>query len=50
MGPERIGGPGAVFWMAMMGLFGMSAKFAEAALGVKYRVYGEENLPGRLLI
>ena len=33
------GGPGAVFWMAMMGLFGMSAKFAEAALGVKYRVY-----------
>lgn len=32
------GGPGAVFWMAMMGLFGMSAKFAEAALGVKYRV------------
>ena len=33
------GGPGAVFWMAMMGLFGMSTKFAEAALGVKYRVY-----------
>ncbi|MEM9469561.1 MAG: alanine/glycine:cation symporter family protein, partial [Pseudomonadota bacterium] len=33
-----VGGPGAVFWMAMMGLFGMSAKFAEAALGVKYRV------------
>jgi len=33
------GGPGAVFWMAMMGLFGMSAKFAEAALGVKYRHY-----------
>ncbi len=33
------GGPGAVFWMAMMGLFGMSAKFAEAALGVKYRVH-----------
>jgi AGCS family alanine or glycine:cation symporter len=33
------GGPGAVFWMALMGLFGMSAKFAEAALGVKYRQY-----------
>lgn len=33
------GGPGAVFWMAMMGLFGMSTKFAEAALGVKYRVH-----------
>lgn len=34
-----VGGPGAVFWMAMMGMFGMSAKFAEAALGVKYRHY-----------
>ncbi|MEM6811967.1 MAG: alanine/glycine:cation symporter family protein [Pseudomonadota bacterium] len=33
-----VGGPGAVFWMAMMGLFGMSSKFAEAALGVKHRV------------
>lgn len=33
------GGPGACFWMAMMGLFGMSTKFAEAALGVKYRIY-----------
>lgn len=33
------GGPGAVFWMAMMGIFGMSTKFAEAALGVKYRHY-----------
>lgn len=33
------GGPGAVFWMAMMGMFGMTAKFAEAALGVKYRHY-----------
>lgn len=33
------GGPGAVFWMAVMGLFAMSAKFAEAALGVKYRHY-----------
>jgi AGCS family alanine or glycine:cation symporter len=33
------GGPGAVFWMVLMGLFGMSTKFAEAALGVKYRIY-----------
>jgi len=37
------GGPGAVFWMAMMGVFGMSAKFAEAALGVKYRHYPNPN-------
>jgi AGCS family alanine or glycine:cation symporter len=43
------GGPGAVFWMAMMGLFGMSAKFAEAALGVKYRVYPDkENRPNHV--
>ena len=39
------GGPGAVFWMAVMGLFGMSAKFAEAALGVKYRVYPDPKRP-----
>jgi AGCS family alanine or glycine:cation symporter len=32
-----IGGPGAVFWMVLMGLFGMSTKFLEASLGVKYR-------------
>lgn len=31
------GGPGATFWMAMFGLFGMSAKFAEVTLGQKYR-------------
>ncbi len=39
------GGPGAVFWMAMMGLFGMSAKFAEAALGVKYRHHPNPERP-----
>lgn len=39
------GGPGAVFWMAMMGLLGMSSKFAEVALGVKYRHHEDhENL------
>jgi len=38
-----VGGPGAVFWMIMMGVFGMSAKFAEAALGVKYRVMPDKN-------
>ena len=31
------GGPGAVFWMMMMGVFGMTSKFVEATLGVKYR-------------
>ena len=32
-----LGGPGAVFWMIMAGLLGMSSKFAECTLGVKYR-------------
>lgn len=32
-----IGGPGATFWMIMAGLLGMSSKFAECTLGVKYR-------------
>lgn len=31
------GGPGATFWMAIFGLFGMSAKFTEVTLGQKYR-------------
>ena len=32
-----IGGPGATFWMAFAGLIGMSTKFVECTLGVKYR-------------
>ncbi len=32
-----IGGPGATFWMVLAGLLGMSTKFAECTLGVKYR-------------
>ncbi|MCF6264647.1 MAG: alanine:cation symporter family protein [Xanthomonadales bacterium] len=32
-----IGGPGATFWMIMAGLLGMSSKFVECTLGVKYR-------------
>ncbi|MEO0399323.1 MAG: alanine/glycine:cation symporter family protein [Pseudomonadota bacterium] len=32
-----LGGPGAVFWMVLAGFFGMSSKFAECALAVKYR-------------
>ncbi|MCA9240106.1 MAG: alanine:cation symporter family protein, partial [Planctomycetales bacterium] len=31
------GGPGAVFWMVMCGLFGMSSKFTECTLGQMYR-------------
>jgi alanine or glycine:cation symporter, AGCS family len=32
-----IGGPGAVFWMIIGGLIGMSSKFAECTLGQRYR-------------
>lgn len=31
------GGPGAAFWMWMTALFGMATKYAEAALGLKFR-------------
>lgn len=31
------GGPGATLWMIMAGLLGMSLKFTECTLGVKYR-------------
>ncbi|HPF73111.1 MAG TPA: alanine/glycine:cation symporter family protein [Xanthomonadaceae bacterium] len=32
-----VGGPGATFWMIVAGLLGMSSKFTECTLGVKYR-------------
>jgi len=32
-----IGGPGAVFWMLVSGLFGMATKFAEVVLGMHFR-------------
>jgi amino acid carrier protein len=32
-----VGGPGATFWMIIAGLIGMSSKFVECTLGVKYR-------------
>ena len=31
------GGPGAVFWMIVMGFLGMSTKFTECTLGIMYR-------------
>lgn len=38
-----IGGPGATFWMILAGLLGMSSKFVECTLGVKYRDIDEEG-------
>ena len=32
-----IGGPGAIFWMVVMGFLAMSSKFMECTLGMKYR-------------
>jgi len=31
------GGPGALFWMWVTGLFGMATKYSEAVLAIKYR-------------
>jgi alanine or glycine:cation symporter, AGCS family len=38
------GGPGAVLWMWLTGVFGISTKYAEALLSVKYRVTGADGL------
>ena len=38
-----IGGPGATFWMILCGLLGMSSKFVECTLGVKYRDVGSDG-------
>jgi AGCS family alanine or glycine:cation symporter len=32
-----LGGPGALFWMWVVGFFGMATKYSEALLGVKFR-------------
>lgn len=41
----RLGGPGALFWMTLVGLLGMSLKFAEVTLGQKYRVILADGTP-----
>lgn len=38
-----LGGPGATFWMIVCGLIGMSTKFVECTLGVKYRDVGKDG-------
>ena len=37
------GGPGALFWMWITGLFGMATKFSEAVLAVHFRVIDENG-------
>ncbi|HNV70908.1 MAG TPA: sodium:alanine symporter family protein [Candidatus Ozemobacteraceae bacterium] len=42
-----VGGPGAVLWMWLTGVFGIATKYAEALLSVKYRtVNAEGNMAG----
>jgi AGCS family alanine or glycine:cation symporter len=38
-----LGGAGATFWMILAGFLGMSSKFVECTLGVKYRFINEEG-------
>ncbi len=38
-----LGGPGATFWMIVCGLIGMSTKFVECTLGVRYRDVGPDG-------
>lgn len=45
-GAVLLGGPGAVFWMWLTGVFGIATKYGEALLAVKYRVTGDQ---GRML-
>ncbi len=43
-----VGGPGAAFWMFVMGFFGMTTKFAEVTLGVKYRHHPDPERPEKI--
>ncbi|MEL6686982.1 MAG: alanine/glycine:cation symporter family protein [Pseudomonadota bacterium] len=38
-----IGGPGAIFWLIVAGFLGMTTKFVECTLGVKYRQVAEDG-------
>ena len=38
-----LGGPGAVMWCWLTGIFGMATKYAEGLLAVKYRVKAEDG-------
>ena len=38
-----LGGPGAVLWMWLTGIFGIATKYAETLIAVKYRVKSEDG-------
>ncbi|MDD2707481.1 MAG: sodium:alanine symporter family protein [Verrucomicrobiae bacterium] len=39
-----LGGPGALLWMWLTGVFGIATKYAEALLSVKYRITTQEGM------
>lgn len=39
-----LGGPGAVLWCWFTGIFGMSTKYAESFIGIKYRVRTSDGM------
>ncbi len=39
----QLGGSGAVFWMTMAAILGMSTKFVECTLGLKYRIISPDG-------
>ena len=39
-----LGGPGAVFWCWLTGVFGIATKYGEAVLAVKYRVVEKDGM------
>ncbi len=39
----QLGGPGAVFWMTLVGFLGMSSKFTECTLGQMYRIVRQDG-------
>lgn len=38
-----MGGPGAIFWMVVAAFFGMSSKFVECTLALKYRTQHQDG-------
>ena len=38
-----LGGPGAVLWIWLTGIFGMATKYAETIIALKYRVRSEDG-------
>lgn len=39
-----LGGPGAILWMWLTGVFGIATKYSEALLSVKYRVINKQGM------